>query len=201
MTEKPGRCKYIKPDGGQCKKPAKESTGYCWMHQEGKVNKKETAKMGSNKTGSKNPQFVHGYHSNTLKIMCNKRCFMYDECEFHTDDEEGQKLHNGICFFEIDTPETPDEVTLTQIDGIKKLTARLMKILEARINRGIRFELAMGGYLAEPEIVNMARTLSNLLFNMTNIYEKEELGDLKSELIRLQELYREAIVKMGGQTG
>lgn len=197
MSDKP-RCKYTKADGTQCKKSAKDGTDYCWLHQGGKVSKKAVKKLQPAKKGSQNGNFVHGMCSNVLKVMCSDRCFMYEECEYKQDNPEGVAANGGICFFEIDTEDSINEATLYQIEGIKHLTAKMMKILEARINRGIRFELATGGFLSEPDIVNMIRTLSNLLFNMTNIYEQEELGDLKDELMKLQEMYRTALEKMGG---
>lgn len=186
--EKP-QCIFIKKDGRQCRNIATRGE-YCWMHEGGVVNP-EMARMA--KKNKPRGIFSHGLHSNKLQLMCSPRCFMYDECEVRTDTEEGIEMFSGICFFEIDA--SNEEHELLQLSGLKKFMIKHLIKTEQRINRGVRYELSTGGYLSEPEISIMQRNVSSLGFNLLQIMEKEEMGELSEQLDELKELFKKTRAK------
>ena len=187
-------CKFIKEDGEQCNNPCKDLTEWCWMHQGGHLTEEASAALAKGKFGTQNPNFKSGFHSQVLKMMCGERCFMYDECECRTDTDEGRELFGGICFYETDAE--GEENAMLQLDGLKKFIIRILKKLEVRINRGLRYEIATGGFLSEPELSMMFRTVSNLAFNLMGIYEKEEMDDLRTQLEEVKSLYEKALKEM-----
>lgn len=192
------QCAFIKETNGKrCKNNARDGSDYCWVHEGGVPSSEEfNEKVSQNvdRRGSKNPNFKHGLHANVLKMMCTQRCFMYDECEFRTDTDEGKEMFGGICFFETDM-DNPEEDLLRR-DGLKKFLIRVLKLLETRIARGLRYELATGGFLSEMEVSVMFRTVSNLGFNLMQIYEQEEMDDLREALEATKDAFEKAKKKV-----
>lgn len=185
VDEKP-QCKYIKEDGNRCKNVAQKNSDYCWIHEGGQINP-EMKKLA--KRGKGRGVFSHGLRSNKLQLMCNSRCFMYEECEVRTDTGEGFDLFDGVCFFELDAH--TDEDKLLQLDGLKRFMIKHIITTTQRINRGIRYELSTGGYLSEPEISVMQRNVSSLGFNLLQIIEKEEMGELAEALDEIKKMYKD----------